>query len=69
MIEREKYFPFPLSDEVDESELQNLTTPPELCSFLQYPGDIFFVPSLYTHQILNLDETVGFATEIHFQGR
>jgi histone arginine demethylase JMJD6 len=32
----------------------------ELKEFIQYPGDVLFVPSLWHHAVMNLDETVSF---------
>lgn len=35
------------------------------CHIEQLAGDVMFIPSLWSHQILNLEETIGFATELH----
>jgi hypothetical protein len=34
------------------------------CSFTQLPGEVLFLPRHWTHQVLNLAESVGFAVEI-----
>lgn len=36
------------------------------CHVEQHAGDVLFVPSLWTHQVVNLAESVGFATEVHY---
>lgn len=62
--EQEKYYPYPLFSNADEIN----SIPSQLCQYTQNSGDTLFVPSLYTHQILNLAESIGFATEIHYEG-
>lgn len=61
---QEKYYPYSLPG--DETEVTSI--PSQLCQYTQVSGDILFVPSLYTHQVLNLAESIGFATEIHYEG-
>jgi oxalate decarboxylase/phosphoglucose isomerase-like protein (cupin superfamily) len=34
--------------------------------FLFFSGDVIFVPELWGHAVLNLAESIGFATEFEF---
>ncbi len=35
------------------------------CSLEQNAGDVLYIPSQWSHQVLNLAESVGIATEVH----
>lgn len=34
------------------------------CVFVQDPGQVVYVPRHWSHQVLNLEESIGFAVEI-----
>jgi hypothetical protein len=56
--ERRKLYPYYSTSKGEDEML--------LCHVEQRAGEVLFVPSMWTHQILNLAESVGFAAEIHY---
>ncbi|KAJ1438293.1 hypothetical protein B484DRAFT_215197 [Ochromonadaceae sp. CCMP2298] len=53
---------FPYKDSTTEAGAAGADDIP--CSFTQHPGEVLFLPRHWTHQVLNLAESVGFAVEI-----
>lgn len=60
--ERKKFYPYYRHSSYLAGERDEVLP----CHVEQQAGEVLFVPSMWTHQILNLAETVGFATEIHY---
>ena len=49
-----------MSTEGGDNELSN----DRPCRMVQQAGEVLFVPRHWTHEVLNLGESVGFAVEI-----